>query len=83
MRKDQIPEFVEAILDTGCLVRVVGHKRYLFTRPDVPDGEFDHICRSVHKICNAYGDRDHLRPHIVAHLYRIAKFRDIEGMSIH
>lgn len=83
MRKDQIPEFVEEILATGCPICAVGREMYVFAEVDLPEEVMERVSAEVQAICQRYGDRDHLRHDIVAHLRSIGRFIDLTGELLH
>ena len=37
MRKEQIPDFIEEIIATGCPITAVGHDMYVFAEIDAPE----------------------------------------------
>lgn len=83
MRKDQIPEFIEEIIATGCPITAVGHDMYVFAEIDAPEEEVDRIGEEVQAICDRYGPRDHLLLEIVAHLRSLGRFYDLNAETLH
>ncbi|KXG87704.1 hypothetical protein [Agrobacterium bohemicum] len=83
MRKDQIPEFVDEIIATGCPICAVGHDTYVFGEIDVLDEDFDRVVREVQEICDNYGERDHLRLEIAAYLRSIGRVFDLPEETVH
>ena len=43
----------------------------------------ERVSAEVQAICQRYGDRDHLRHDIVAHLRSIGRFIDLTGELLH
>lgn len=78
MTKEQIPEFVHAILDTGCDMQAISHDLYCIADADVPDDIIDEVSKEVHRISESYGERDHLRAEIASYLRSIGHFIEIE-----
>ncbi|WP_430246516.1 hypothetical protein ACQY1M_25145 (plasmid) [Neorhizobium sp. DAR64861/K0K2] len=78
MTEEQIPEFVDAIIATGCPICAIGHEFYVLGEIDVPDQDFDRVVKEVQAISKRYGERDHLRPQIVEHLRSIGRFIELE-----
>ncbi len=83
MRKEEIPEFVEAILATGCPMCAVGNDTYVFGEIDVPDDAFDRVVKLVQDICDEYGEREHLRLEIAAYLRKIGRVFDLPMNTLH
>ncbi|WP_312620082.1 hypothetical protein [Agrobacterium pusense] len=83
MRKDQIPDFIEEIIATGCPITAVGHDMYVFAEIDAPEEDVDRISGEVQAICDRYGVRDHLLLEIVAHLRSLGRFYDLNGETLH
>lgn len=83
MTEDQVPEFVDAILATGCPICAVGHDTYVFAELDVPEDEFECVVKDVAAICGRYGQRDHLRLDITAYLRSIGRHIDCESAPAH
>lgn len=83
MTEDQVPEFVDAIVATGCPITAVGHDTYVFAEIDLPDEDIDRVAEEVHAICERYGERDHLRLEITGYLRSIGRFYDLRKEAIH
>lgn len=83
MRKDQIPDFIEEIIATGCPITAVGEDMYVFAEMDAPEEDVDRIAEEVHAICERYGPRDHLQLEIVAHLRSLGRFYDLNAETVH
>ena len=83
MRKDQIPDFIEEIIATGCPITAVGHDMYVFAEIDAPEEDVDRIGEEVQAICDRYGARDHLQFEIVAHLRSLGRFYDLKAETLH
>lgn len=45
--------------------------------------DVDRVAEKVQKICDRYGDRDHLLLDIVAHLRSLGRYVEIEYSSVH
>lgn len=83
MTEDQVPEFVDAIIATGCPISAVGHDIYVFAEIDLPDEDIDRVAAEIHAICERYGERDHLRLEIVAYLRSLGRFFDLPTDTVH
>lgn len=83
MTKDQVPEFVEAIIATGCPMSAVGHDIYVFAEIDLPEHDIDRVVKEVDVICQKFGERDHLRQDIVDYLRSIGRYFDLETSTVH
>lgn len=77
MTENQVPEFVDAIIATGCPITAVGHEIYVFAEIDLPDEDIDRVVQEIHAICERYGERDHLRLEITAYLRSLGRFYDL------
>lgn len=73
MTGDQIPEFVQDVLATGCDIRAVGDDAYAIADAHLPDEVYDAIEPELERISEKYGRRDHLRLQIVAYLQSIGR----------
>jgi hypothetical protein len=83
MTEDQVPEFVDTIIATGCPISAVGHDIYVFAEIDLPDEDIDRVAAEIHAICDRYGERDHLRLEIVAYLRSLGRFFDLPKEIFH
>lgn len=83
MHKDQVPEFVDAIVKTGCPICAVGHDLYVFAEVDLPPDDMERVVKEIHVICERFGEREHLRLEIVAYLRSIGRFYDLPGETMH
>ncbi|QDG94596.1 dihydroxy-acid dehydratase (plasmid) [Rhizobium sp. NIBRBAC000502774] len=83
MTEDQVPEFVDAIIATGCPICAVGHELYVFAEIDLPPEDIDRVSAEVHNICTAYGERDHLRREIAAYLRSLGRYVECEISTVH
>lgn len=55
MRSDEIPAFVEAIIETGCDICAVGQEFYVIGDADLSDAEFDVARPKLHAIDKQFG----------------------------
>ncbi|UJW73534.1 hypothetical protein [Rhizobium sp. SL42] len=83
MRKDQIPDFIEEIIATGCPITAVGHDTYVFAEIDAPAEDIDRIAEEIQVICDRYGQRGHLLLETVSHLRSLGRFIDLQGETAH
>lgn len=83
MAEDQIPDFVEDILGTGCPIDATGDDLYVLGELDVPEQDVERVSREVHSISLRYGERDHLRREICAYLYSIGRFYELKQETYH
>ncbi|MCA1443124.1 hypothetical protein I6F07_23435 [Ensifer sp. IC4062] len=70
MKASDIPAFVEEIIATGCDICAVGHDKYVLS-------ELDAVADELDRIGDKYGDRDFLKPEIVAYLRSIGRYIDV------
>lgn len=76
MREDQIPEFVEDIIATGCNISAVG-RGYVIGDSDLPVHEYLQIAPILKQIERHYGMRDHLVDEIREYLISIGRFYEL------
>ncbi|CVI17451.1 conserved hypothetical protein [Agrobacterium fabacearum CFBP 5771] len=74
MRKDEIPDFVEEIIATGCPITAIGDGLYVLGEIDVPEEDMERVSSEVTEISARYGERDHLRSEIAAYLREIGHY---------
>ena len=72
MTEEDIPDFVNEILATGCDIRAVGHI-YVIADADLPDDVFKTVEPELERITEKYGKRDHLKSQITAYLHSIGR----------
>jgi hypothetical protein len=73
MTEEQIPEFVSAILATGCDIVAIGDDGYVIASCDLPEDVYDAVEPTLSAICTKYFARDHLRNQIVEYLHSIGR----------
>lgn len=69
MTRDQIPEFIAAILATSCDITAVGDDFYVLGDSDLPPKK----AKVAHAASAKFGERDHLRYDIIAYLKSIGR----------
>ncbi len=79
MRGEQIPDFVGRIIKAGCDIRAIGRETYVICDFALPD----ELANLVSEICSVFGEREHLRLEITAHLRGIGRFVDIADQTMH
>lgn len=77
MTEDQIPEFVEAVLATGCEMCAIGTTAYVFGDADLTREHQDRIADELNRIDDYFGDREHLRFEIIAYLRSIGRKEEL------
>lgn len=80
MREDQIAEFVEEIIATGCEITAVG-RGYVIGDSDLPLHAYIKIAPILQQIDRHYGMRDHLVHEITEYLISIGRLYEVP--SIH
>ena len=80
MREDQIPEFVEEIIATGCNITAVG-RGYVVGDSDLPVHEYLKIAPVLKQIERHYGMRDHLVEEIREYLISIGRFYELPSIQ--
>lgn len=83
MTEDQVPEFVDAVIATGCPICAAGHEPYVFAEIDLPPEDIDRVSAEVHDIRRAYGERDHLRREIAIYLRSLGRYVEYEISTVH
>ena len=77
MKLSEIPDFVDEVIAAGCAICAVGHDTYVLG--EVHEIELAH--EKLRQIDDRYGDRGHLKPHIIAYLRSIDRFIDVTWME--
>lgn len=73
MSSDQIPEFVEAVLATGCDICAVAQNGYVIGDSDFPPEIRDSVRGELRRIVGNFGERDHLLHEIADYLQSIGR----------
>ena len=74
MNRSEIPDFVAEIIKAGCDITAIGHDKYVLGDIEEQDAAIDELDRIGEK----YGDRDHLKLQIVAYLWSIDRYIELE-----
>lgn len=74
MKPSEIPDFVNELIAAGCDISAVGHDMYVIGDVEKSDAAI----KEVRRIGEKYGDRDPLKLEIVAYLWSIGRFVDID-----
>lgn len=75
MTKDQIPNFVQDVADTGCnIVAVMGGTGFLFGDADLSPEDYQAAEPQILAIGEKYGRRDHLLSEIAQYLVSIGRY---------
>lgn len=83
MKEQEIPAFVQSIIAIGCDICAVGHDFYHIGDADLSTREYNAIKQELKRTLDTYGDRDHLRLAIVAHLRSLGRYLDIGSEAKH
>lgn len=78
MKPEQIPQFVQDLVDLGCEICAVGDVGYLFGDADLSGEKVDAIAADLRRIKETYGSRSHLEREIIAYLNSIGRYFDID-----
>jgi hypothetical protein len=73
MTKDQIPDFVEAVLATGCDICAVAQNRYVLGDSDLPPEIRDNVREEHRRIELQFRERDDLLRNIADYLRSIGR----------
>jgi hypothetical protein len=73
MTKDQIPEFVQELVDVGCEITAVVGVGYVFGDADLPEERYGEIAPELSRIATKYGERGHLLKEITEYLISIGR----------
>jgi hypothetical protein len=74
MTPEQIPEFIREIVEIGCDPIAVPGVGWVIGDADLPARKRRAVQPELERICDAYGERDHLRNDIMAHLISIGRY---------
>ncbi|MBD9519267.1 hypothetical protein IB262_05085 [Ensifer sp. ENS02] len=74
MKPSEIPDFVSEVIKAGCDITAIGHDKYVLGDIEEQDAAIDELDRIGEK----YGDRDHLKLQIVAYLWAIDRYIELE-----
>ncbi|MBD9592666.1 hypothetical protein IB270_07460 [Ensifer sp. ENS05] len=74
MKASEIPAFVDEVIDAGCNITAVGHDKYVLGDIEEQDAAIEDLDRIGEK----YGNRDPLKRQIVAYLWSIGRYIDLE-----
>jgi hypothetical protein len=77
MTEEDIPAFVEAIIETGCNICAIGQVGYVIGDVDLPWRRQEEIAPRLREISETFGDRDHLMPQIIAYLRSIGRYVEV------
>ncbi|MBO9136275.1 hypothetical protein J5289_18485 [Rhizobium sp. B230/85] len=81
MRETDIPDFVDAVIATGCEICAVGTLGYIFGDADLPGDQYELVRDEIARIDEVYGKRDHLKEHIIAYLWSIGRMVEIPTLQ--
>lgn len=79
MKASEIPAFVDAVIKAGCDICAVGHHGYVLGDLEEMVAAADELKR----IDEEFGDRDFLKPEIVAYLRSIGRYLDPGSPATH
>jgi len=74
MKVSEIPAFVDEVIQSGCSITAVGHDKYVLGDIEEQGRAKDELDRITKK----YGNRDPMRLQIVAYLWSIGRYLDLE-----
>lgn len=74
MKPSEIPDFVSEIIAAGCDITAIGHDKYVLGDIEEQDAALEDLDR----IGDKFGDRDHLKLQIVAYLWSIDRYIELE-----
>ncbi|EHK56781.1 hypothetical protein [Allomesorhizobium alhagi] len=77
MKEEDIPAFVQAVVDTGCNICAIGHVGYVIGDVDLPWSQQEEIQPRLREISETFGERDHLMPQIIAYLRSIGRVIEV------
>ncbi|NGO52079.1 hypothetical protein G6N73_12940 [Mesorhizobium camelthorni] len=72
-----IPAFVQAVIGTGCDICAVGHVGYILGDVDLTPRDREATEPRLQEIDEMFGERDHLKPEIIAYLRSICRYIEI------
>lgn len=75
MTKDEIPAFVDAMIEAGSNIQAIGDIGYVLAEPVVPTDK--EAYRRIELVSSAFGERDHLKGDIIAYLHEIGRVVEI------
>ncbi|QHG70137.1 hypothetical protein [Ensifer adhaerens] len=74
MKPSEIPDFVSEIIAAGCDITAIGHDKYVLGDIEEQDAALEDLDR----IGDKFGERDHLKLQIVAYLWSIGRYIELE-----
>lgn len=76
MKPEQIPQFVQDVVDLGCEICAVGDFGYVIGDADLPLDRLGAIQPDLRRLDQRYGGRRHLKRQIIAYLNSIGRYVD-------
>lgn len=73
MTPDQIPQFIDDLIDLGCEPMALTGVGYVIGDADLPPDKFRKVRPALQDIVQRYGDRDHLLIEISEYLISIGR----------
>ncbi|WP_095083543.1 hypothetical protein [Mesorhizobium sophorae] len=83
MKVEEIPAFVQDVIDAGCDICAIGHEGYVIGDADLSEAEYKVARPQLARIKRVYGDRDPLLPEIVAYLRALGRYIEIGNSRVH
>jgi hypothetical protein len=74
MSEDQIPNFVQDVVATGCNITAVSGVGYVIGDSDLADEDYEVAAARLKEINAEYGVRDHLLSNITEYLASICRY---------
>lgn len=79
MKPEQIPQFVQDLVNLGCDICAIGDVGYVFGDADLSSEKADAIAPDLRRLKETYGSRSHLEREIIAYLKSIGRYVDLHG----
>lgn len=73
MTEDEIPQFVDEVLATGCDILAIGADGYVIADCDLPEDVSKAAEPALERVTDKYFARDHLKDQIVEYLHSIGR----------
>ena len=77
MKPEQIPQFVQDLVDLGCDICAIGDVGYVFGDGDLSSERAEELAPEFRRINETYGYRVHLEREIIAYLNSIGRYVDL------
>ncbi len=82
MKVEDIPLFVQEVVDLGIEICAIGHCGYCLDDGDLPEDIQLAVQHDLRRVVSKFGDRTHLKSQINAYLRSIDRYVDEDGNDV-